>query len=87
MFGILEGQVQVHKGSEVLASLGAGQSFGEMAIIDGEPRSADCKAVTRTLLIELSREQVIAFCFQRIEVLKGIIRVLAERFQQSQNRV
>ncbi|WP_239619273.1 Npt1/Npt2 family nucleotide transporter [Cohnella mopanensis] len=86
LFGIIEGQVQVHKGSESLASLGVGQSFGEMAIIDGEPRSADCKAVTRTVLIQLSREQVIAFCFQRIEVLKGIIRVLAERFQQSRNR-
>lgn len=87
MFGIIEGQIRVHKGNEALAVLDVGQSFGEMTITDGEPRSANCTAIGRTVLIELTREQVITFCFQRIDVLKGIIRVLAERFQETQHRV
>jgi len=87
MFGIIEGGIQVHKGNEVLAILEVGQSFGEMTIIDGEPRSADCTAIGRTIIIELTREQVITFCFQRIDVLQGIIHVLAERFHDTQNTV
>jgi CRP-like cAMP-binding protein len=42
MFGIIEGEVRVHRGSETLAVLGVGQCFGEMAIIDGGRGSEVC---------------------------------------------
>jgi CRP-like cAMP-binding protein/ATP/ADP translocase/HEAT repeat protein len=84
MYGIIDGTIQVHKGSEQLAALGVGQCFGEMAIIDGQPRSADCTASSRTILLELTREQVFAFCFQKLHVLKGLMRVLVERTQDTE---
>lgn len=87
MYGIIEGKVQVHKGSEQLATLEVGQCFGEMAIIDGQPRSADCTTISRTILLELTREQVFAFCFQKIHVLKGLMRVLVERTQDTERLV
>jgi len=87
MYGIIEGKVQVHKGSEQLAALEVGQCFGEMAIIDGQPRSADCTAINRTILLELTREQVFDFCFQKIHVLKGLMRVLVERTQDTERLV
>jgi CRP-like cAMP-binding protein len=86
MFGIIEGEVRVHRGSETLAVLGVGQCFGEMAIIDGDPRSADCTAHQRTILLQLTREQVFMFCFQQINVLKNMMRVLAERLNEMQER-
>ena len=84
MYGIIEGTIQVHKGAENLATLGVGQCFGEMAIIDGQSRSADCTASSRTILLELTREQVFNFCFQQMHVLKGLMRVLAERTQDTE---
>lgn len=87
MYGIIEGTIQVHKGSEQLAALGIGQCFGEMAIIDGQPRSADCTASSRSLLLELTREQVFAFCFQKLHVLKSLMRVLVERTQDTERLV
>lgn len=82
MFGIIEGSIEVHRGSEKLATLGVGQCFGEMAIIDSGPRSADCTAVERTLLLKLGRQQVYAICFQRIDALKGMMKVLADRLRE-----
>ncbi|MCU6791625.1 cyclic nucleotide-binding domain-containing protein [Paenibacillus sp. WQ 127069] len=81
MYGIIEGNVRVHNGNETFAMLGQGDCFGEMAVIDSGPRSADCTSTDRTVLLELQQDQVFAFCFQNIEVLRSMMRVLAERIK------
>jgi len=81
MFGIIEGRIRVHRGPDTVAMLGVGQCFGEMAIIDSGPRSADCTAAERAVLLKLGRQQVISFCFQQLDALKGMMKVLADRLR------
>jgi CRP-like cAMP-binding protein/ATP/ADP translocase/HEAT repeat protein len=81
MYAIVSGNVRVHRGAEVIAQLTEGEYFGEMAVIDSGPRSADCTAVNDVILLELHRDLVIAFCFQNMNVLKSILRVLADRLK------
>jgi CRP/FNR family cyclic AMP-dependent transcriptional regulator len=50
---VLDGSVAVKQHGRTRATLGAGDYFGEIALIDGQPRTATCTAVTpvRTLAI------------------------------------
>jgi CRP-like cAMP-binding protein len=45
---VIDGKVEVRKGKKLLATLERGQFFGEMSVIDGQPRSADVVAVAPT---------------------------------------
>jgi len=42
---IVDGTVDVRSDGRVLSKLGPGQFFGEMALLDGQPRSADVVAL------------------------------------------
>ncbi len=70
MFVVLEGQVMISKritgaGEEALAFLERGDYFGEMALIDQEPRSADARAHDHgAVILSISRE-----------VLEGILDI------------
>ena len=55
MYVILEGEVEVVKGEEVLTLLGPGANLGEMAMLDNSPRSASVR--TRSELRALSIER------------------------------
>jgi predicted acylesterase/phospholipase RssA/CRP-like cAMP-binding protein len=60
---IVSGRLRVaiagSQGTEkVLAELGPGETIGEMALITGEPRSADVYAIRDTQLVKLSRPSV-----------------------------
>jgi CRP/FNR family cyclic AMP-dependent transcriptional regulator len=41
---IMEGSVEIKSDGNILAKLGPGQFFGEMAVLDNQPRSADVVA-------------------------------------------
>jgi CRP-like cAMP-binding protein len=51
---VLDGKAEVRKGARVLATLSKNQFFGEMALIDRQPRSADVVAVEPTACFVLS---------------------------------
>lgn len=53
MYIVIDGIVQISAGENVIDLLGAGQIFGEMALIDGLPRSATATAHTDCKLIQI----------------------------------
>lgn len=81
LYAVVEGVVGVRRDGRQIANLGKGEYFGEMAIIDSGPRSADCVAVSQASLLALRKEQLQAFCFRDAQVLRGMMRVLSERLQ------
>jgi CRP/FNR family cyclic AMP-dependent transcriptional regulator len=51
---ILEGSVEVRSDGRTLSKLGPGQFFGEMSILDNQPRSADVVTVEPSRVLFLS---------------------------------
>jgi CRP-like cAMP-binding protein len=81
---ILEGQVEVHHSGRVLARLGKGQFFGELALLCGDvPRSADVVALQETRCLVLARWDLLALIKTHPEVGLKMLAELARRLQET----
>ena len=66
LYVIVSGKVKIHNemndGSDcIIAILDEGEFFGELAVIDGEERSADATTLAPTELLMLTRDDLHAF--------------------------
>lgn len=61
----------------VLAILKSGDSFGEVALIDGQPRTADVTATGPVECYRLSRDDFLSALDEHLEIAKGILPCLA----------
>jgi CRP-like cAMP-binding protein len=81
MYIIAEGLLRVHDGDKTLVELGEGNIFGEFSALDPEPRTASVTAINRSLLFEISQEELHTLIENHIEVAKGIIQILCQRLR------
>lgn len=97
MYIILEGRVMISKyipgaGEEALAILERGDFFGEMSLIDGEPRSADARAhgsqLTVLALDQGTVREVLAMDpHAALEFLQLLCRLVANRLREIDEKV
>ncbi|HUI86366.1 MAG TPA: cyclic nucleotide-binding domain-containing protein [Nitrososphaerales archaeon] len=81
---ILGGKVEVRKGGKLLATLGRGQYFGEMSLIDKEGRSADVVAVEATKCLLITVWVFGALVEKNPKIALGMLRELAARLRAAQ---
>ena len=67
----------------VIALLGRGDFFGDMAILDGEPRSADAVAKTDCQLLLLTRQDFLAFLDSHPKVAANLLANLSRRLRHN----
>src|SRR5262249_23493835 len=67
-----------------LAYLGAGETFGEMSMIDEKPRSATVTAITATVVSEIRRDDFFTSLQTNPQVALTLLKVLFERFPDAQ---
>lgn len=77
-----EGSVEVIKANQneeliEMVTLGHGRAFGEMAVLDGERRSATCKAAEDSVLLTLSKEALDKMLEEHGRMAARIIRAIA----------
>ena len=82
---VLSGRLRVHSGARELAVLDAGQHFGEMSLVDSQPRSASVAAMTDALLLRIGRTEfyevmrqdsvmAVKLLWNFIQTLSGLVR-------------
>jgi CRP/FNR family transcriptional regulator, cyclic AMP receptor protein len=82
--GLLKISIISASGAErILAILGPGSIVGDLAIIDGKPRSASVSALRETRLQFVSQTAFGAFAEKKPEVYKYLAKVLAERLRDT----
>src|SRR4029077_14242915 len=81
LFVIKSGQVRIQIGNRTVTELGADSIFGEMALIDNEPRSATATAVTDVELVPVSEKQFLFLVSQTPYFALKVMRVLAKRLR------
>jgi hypothetical protein len=81
MYIIYSGKVKIHDGKSVLAVFEQGNFFGDLAMLDSEPRSASVTAESEIVLLRLDQEAIYELMNDRIEVAQGIIRTLCKRIR------
>ena len=86
MYLIVLGRVKVHSGDHVYAELGTSQCFGEMSILDAEPRSASVTALDELTLLKIKREDFSEILAEKPEISRGIIKVLTNRLREANRR-
>jgi hypothetical protein len=72
LYVIVSGRVQVHDGDRTLAALKRNQFFGELSLLDAEPRAASVSAIEETHLFRLGQADFYALLSDRPQILHAI---------------
>ena len=96
LYLILDGRIRISRevpgmGEEALAVLEKGNYFGEMALLDNHPRSADARVHESTKLLALDKKdfQDLLFIDKNVayDVLWAFVRTLSSRLRETSNKL
>lgn len=92
LYFIVSGKVKLGRTSadgreSLVAILGPGELFGEMALFDPAPRSTAATAVSETRLAGLKNESLKALLQQRPEVSMQLLQALARRLRRTNDNL
>jgi hypothetical protein len=86
MYFIVSGTVRVIKDDRTIAELGARDFFGEMALFEGEKRSATCVTATPTKLLRIERADLLSLMEELPSIAIGICQSLSARIRSANAR-
>jgi CRP/FNR family cyclic AMP-dependent transcriptional regulator len=81
LYVVQAGTVHITLGNRLLLKLGVNGIFGEMALIDSEPRSATATAATEVTLVPVSEKQFLFLVRHTPFFALQLMRVLASRLR------
>jgi CRP/FNR family cyclic AMP-dependent transcriptional regulator len=92
LMAVLRGSVKISSFSDsgnaiVLRIFNAGEIFGEIAVLDGEERSADATALTDCELLVLNRRDLLPVLEKRGDLCMILLKVLCRRLRLTTEQV
>ena len=87
LFIVVNGNVKIHKGETEITRMGEGSCIGDMALLDGEPRSADVTAVEETTLFKIEQEGFYEVMGSHGDIMEAIIKNLSGRVRNMNDQL
>ena len=81
MYGVVYGEIRLVIGNRVIASLGEDEVFGEMALLDGSPRSTMALAAKHTVLAVIDRDRFLDLAHEMPLFALQVMTTMAERLR------
>ncbi|MBC8282794.1 MAG: cyclic nucleotide-binding domain-containing protein [Nitrospinae bacterium] len=82
MYIVLNGQIEIYRKNRHIAYRGVGEFFGEMALLESKPRSANARGVSNTMLLEVDRETFYNFLCTEPKIIWEISKTLSQRSRE-----
>ena len=82
-FVIKKGSAAVRSGNRTLQVLGEGEIFGEMALVDNEPRSASIVAETDCTVVPIGEKQFLFMTSEAPYFALSVMKVLVRRLRSA----
>ena len=83
LYLILSGKARIVREKTVLAEVGEKEVFGEMALLDSQPRSATVTAVSELTCLRIAKVDFDTLLSESNSVARGIIQVLVRRLRNT----
>ena len=81
-FIVVEGTVRIERGGEVVNRIGAGEFFGEIALLDGGPRTATAIAETPCRLLSMTYQMFHELLDASPEIRSAILEGVGRRLRE-----
>lgn len=82
MYGIMSGEVDIRVGGTVVETIADGAVFGEMALIDDEPRSATAVAKTDCQVVQVTAPTFHEMIALRPDFALDVMKIMAQRMRR-----
>ncbi len=83
LYIIVDGGARIVTGQEELARLGPGEFFGELAVIDQQPRSASAFAIGQTTCLALASWDLVAVLEREPRLAMNLLTELSRRLRDA----
>jgi CRP-like cAMP-binding protein len=92
LYGIRRGQIRIETGTAgggrlTLNIMGPGDVFGEIALLDGQARTADATATEKSELYVLRRDDFLAYLEREPKISLRLIELLCQRIRWTSERM
>jgi CRP-like cAMP-binding protein len=87
MFVVRDGQVEIVAHDTVIATLGEGEIFGEMALIDARSRSATARANGECTVVPIDERRFTFLIQQTPQFALQVMRTLADRLRSADRKL
>lgn len=83
LFVVVDGEVEVTHGEQVVAVLGPGDFFGEVATLDGGPHTATVRTTTQARCLCLANRGLRPFLVENPQVAVTFLHHMVRRFRSA----